>query len=126
MKNKVKPVPDGYTTATPYLTVRGGAKAIDFYKQAFGAKELFCMPGPGGKIIRKQLVVQGKQNIRSKIIPTIVPAVHSRLEVVSRKLSQLAVTSSGRPQPCERRVDDTRKCEASHGAVGGRRRGRMD
>ena len=64
-------------------------------------------------------VVQGKQNIRSKIIPTIVPAVHSRLEVVSRKLSQLAVTSSGRPQPCERRVDDTRKCEASHGAVGG-------
>ena len=57
MKNKVKPVPDGYTTATPYLTVRGGAKAIDFYKQAFGAKELFCMPGPGGKIMHAEILI---------------------------------------------------------------------
>ena len=57
MKNKVKPVPDGYTTATPYLTVRGGAKAIDFYKQAFGAKELFRMPGPDGKIMHAEILI---------------------------------------------------------------------
>jgi len=57
MKNKVKPVPDGYTTATPYLTVKGAAKAIDFYKQAFGAKELFRMPGPDGKIAHSEILI---------------------------------------------------------------------
>lgn len=57
MKNKVKPVPDGYTTVTPYLTIRGAAKAIDFYKQAFGAKELFRMPGPDGKIAHAEILV---------------------------------------------------------------------
>jgi len=46
----VKPVPDGYHTATPYLYVRGGVKALDFYKKAFGATELMRMEGPGGSI----------------------------------------------------------------------------
>jgi len=32
---KVKPIPDGYHTATPYLIVQGAANAIDFYKKAF-------------------------------------------------------------------------------------------
>jgi PhnB protein len=46
----VKPIPDGYHTVTPYLVVNDGAKAIDFYKQAFGATELFRMDGPDGKV----------------------------------------------------------------------------
>jgi PhnB protein len=46
----VKPIPDGYHTVTPYLIVRGAAAALDFYKKAFGATELFRMPGPDGKI----------------------------------------------------------------------------
>ncbi|MEX2174617.1 MAG: VOC family protein [Pirellulaceae bacterium] len=46
----VKPIPDGYHTATPYLVIGGAAQAIEFYKQAFGAKELFRMAGPGGKV----------------------------------------------------------------------------
>ena len=46
----VKPIPDGYHTATPYLIIEGAADAIEFYKQAFGAVELFRMPGPDGKI----------------------------------------------------------------------------
>jgi PhnB protein len=37
---KVKPIPKGYHTATPYLIVKGAADAIDFYKRAFGAQEL--------------------------------------------------------------------------------------
>lgn len=57
MANKVKPVPDGYHTATPYLTVRGAAAAIDFYKKAFGAKELFRMPGPEGKIMHAEITI---------------------------------------------------------------------
>ena len=35
----VKPIPDGFHTVTPYLTVRGVAKLIDFLKQAFDAQE---------------------------------------------------------------------------------------
>jgi PhnB protein len=46
----VKPIPDGYHSVTPYLIVDGGAKAIDFYKRAFGAKELGRMEMPGGRI----------------------------------------------------------------------------
>jgi PhnB protein len=45
----VRPVPEGYHTITPYLSVSDGPAAIEFYKKAFGAKELFRMPGEGGK-----------------------------------------------------------------------------
>jgi PhnB protein len=46
----VKPVPDGYHTATPYLIVNGAAGAIEFYQKAFGATELMRFSMPGGKI----------------------------------------------------------------------------
>jgi PhnB protein len=50
MTAKAKPIPDGYHTVTPYLIVHGAAAAIEFYKKAFGATELFRMDGPNGKI----------------------------------------------------------------------------
>ncbi len=50
MANAVKPIPDGYHTVTPYLIINGAADAIEFYKKAFGATELFRMPQPDGKI----------------------------------------------------------------------------
>ena len=46
----VKPIPDGYHSVTPYLIVNGAARAIDFYKQAFGATELLRMDGPDGSV----------------------------------------------------------------------------
>jgi PhnB protein len=46
----VKPIPEGYHTATPYLIVKNAAKAIDFYSRAFGATELMRFPDPSGKI----------------------------------------------------------------------------
>jgi PhnB protein len=46
----VKPIPDGYHSVTPYLIVDGAAKAIDFYKRAFGATELMRMEMPGDKV----------------------------------------------------------------------------
>jgi PhnB protein len=49
-KVKVKPVPEGYHTATPYLIVDGAARALDFYQRVFGATERMRMPGPGGKV----------------------------------------------------------------------------
>ena len=50
MAGKTKAIPEGYHTVTPYLSVKGAAQAIEFYKKAFGAKELMRMPMPGGKI----------------------------------------------------------------------------
>ncbi len=46
----VKAVPDGYHSATPYLVVDGATRAIDFYKRAFGAKELMRIPAPGHRV----------------------------------------------------------------------------
>ena len=53
----VKPVPEGYHTVTPYLTVRDAARAIEFYKQAFGAKEKGTMKGPDGKVMHSELII---------------------------------------------------------------------
>ena len=53
----VKPIPEGYHTVTPFLTVRNGARAIEFYKQAFGAKERGVMKGPDGKIMHAELMI---------------------------------------------------------------------
>ena len=46
-KPTVKPVPEGYHTLTPHLIVKDGAKAMEFYKKAFGAVEKFRMCPPG-------------------------------------------------------------------------------
>ncbi|HEX4486096.1 MAG TPA: VOC family protein [Terriglobales bacterium] len=46
----VKPIPDGYHSMTPYLTIDGAAKAIEFYTKVFGATELLRLPGPDGKL----------------------------------------------------------------------------
>lgn len=47
---KVKPIPDGYHTATPYLIIKGAGKAIEFYKKAFAAEEMLKIEMPGGII----------------------------------------------------------------------------
>ena len=52
---KVRPIPKGYNSITPYLVVDGADKAIAYYKKVFGAKELFRMPAPGGKIGHAEL-----------------------------------------------------------------------
>jgi PhnB protein len=63
-----KPIPDGYHTATPYLIVSDAAKAVEFYKRAFGATELMRMPGPNGRVahaeikIGDSIVMLGEEN----------------------------------------------------------------
>jgi PhnB protein len=46
----VKAIPEGYHSVTPYLIVKGAARALEFYKKAFNATELVRMEGPGGTI----------------------------------------------------------------------------
>ncbi|MGI8731927.1 MAG: VOC family protein [Pyrinomonadaceae bacterium] len=50
MTTNVKPIPEGYHSVTPYLIIKGAAAAIDYYKNVFGATELFRMAGPDGKV----------------------------------------------------------------------------
>jgi PhnB protein len=57
MAGKAKPIPEGYHSVTPYLIIKGAANAIDFYKKAFGAKELFRMPRPDGKIAHAEIKI---------------------------------------------------------------------
>lgn len=53
----VAPIPAGYATITPYLIVDDAAKAIDFYKKAFGAEELFRLTDPHGKVGHAELQI---------------------------------------------------------------------
>lgn len=50
MQTQVNPIPQGYHSITPYLIVKGAARAIEFYKNAFGAKEIYRMNAPNGLI----------------------------------------------------------------------------
>jgi PhnB protein len=53
----VKPVPEGYHALTPYLVVKGAARAIEFYKSVFGATESMRMSGPGGLVMHAELKI---------------------------------------------------------------------
>ncbi len=54
---KVKPIPEGHHTVTPYLIVRGAAQALEFYQKAFGAKLAYRMDGPGGRIMHAEILI---------------------------------------------------------------------
>ena len=51
----VKPIPDGYTSLTPFLCVDGAADAIDFYVSVFGATVVDRMDGPDGTVAHAEL-----------------------------------------------------------------------
>jgi uncharacterized glyoxalase superfamily protein PhnB len=54
-KRRVTPVPTAYGSITAGLSVRGAAAAIDFYKKAFGAREVSRLPGPDGKVMHAEI-----------------------------------------------------------------------
>lgn len=49
MEANVRPIPEGFHTVTPCLTLKDSLKAVKFYEKAFGAKNLGVMPAPDGK-----------------------------------------------------------------------------
>ncbi len=53
----VKPIPEGYHTVTPLLSVRGAARLIDFLKKAFGATEIYRFPSPDGTVMHAELKI---------------------------------------------------------------------
>jgi PhnB protein len=50
MSPAVPQIPEGYHTLTPYLCCKNAKEAMEFYKKAFGAEQLFMMPQPDGRV----------------------------------------------------------------------------
>jgi PhnB protein len=57
MPHPVKPIPDGYHAITPYLTIKGASKAIEFYKNIFHAVERMRLPDPDGNVMHAELQI---------------------------------------------------------------------
>jgi PhnB protein len=57
MAQKTQAIPKGFHSITPSLFVAGAAKAIDFYKKAFGAEERMRFPAPDGSIMYAELKI---------------------------------------------------------------------
>lgn len=73
----VKPIPEGYHSVTPYLSIKGAADAIEYYKKAFGAVELFRMAAPDGKV--------GHAEIKIGDSPIMLADEYPDMEFVSPK-----------------------------------------
>ena len=54
---RVAPIPPGMRTVTPYLVIKGAAKAIEFYKKAFGAKEITRQGMPDGTLMHAMIKI---------------------------------------------------------------------
>ncbi|MGH7923681.1 MAG: VOC family protein [Candidatus Binatus sp.] len=73
----VKPIPDGYHTVTPFLTVKGVAKLIDFLKAALGAEEIMRMPGPDGTVMHAEVSIGNSRLMLGESMQTNPPTSSS-------------------------------------------------
>lgn len=80
--------PKGYHSVTPAITVRDGAKAIDFYKEAFGAEEVERMEGPDGSIMHAEIrigdskiMLGGENPMWEMKSPLTLGGVHGSLHI---------------------------------------------
>jgi len=69
--SKVSPIPEGYTSVTPYLIVKDAAKAIEYYTKVFGAKELFRMAQPNGRVGHAELQIGNARIMLADENPTM-------------------------------------------------------
>jgi PhnB protein len=80
----VKPIPEGYHSVTPYLYIKGAARAIEFYEKAFGATELMRFPDPSGRIGHAEI----------KIGDSVVMMADEHLEMGARSPQTLGGVAS--------------------------------
>jgi PhnB protein len=57
MAKTVNPKPAHLHTVTPYLTIKDASKAVEFYKEAFGASEIMSMPWPDGRVMHAEIKI---------------------------------------------------------------------
>src|SRR5260370_35199881 len=75
MANKLNAIPNGPRAITPYLTIKGAAKGIDFYKRAFAAIETMRWTGPDGRI--------GHAEIEIRRTPAFISDEHPEIDIRS-------------------------------------------
>ena len=75
MASNVKPIPDGYHTITPYLSIKGVAAALEFYKRAFGAKEIYRLGMPDGRIGHAELQIGNSRIMMADEMPEMPDAI---------------------------------------------------
>ena len=99
----VKPIPDGYHTVTPYLTVQGVPKLIDFLKQAFEAQEIERMLQPDGTIrhaevrIGDSVVMMGEAGGENQPMPSAIYLYVTDTDAVYKRALQAGATSLMEP-----------------------------
>ena len=81
-----KSIPDGYHTVTPYITVRNGAAALDFYVRAFGATVTMRMDAPDGKVGHAEFRIDGSPVMLSDEFPEMGATSPETLGGVSSSL----------------------------------------
>jgi PhnB protein len=79
----VKPIPEGYHSVTPYLSIKGAARALEFYKQAFGATELMRIPGPGGGVMHAEIRIGDSVVMMADEMPNMASASPDTLQSTS-------------------------------------------
>ncbi len=101
---KVSPIPKGYHTVTPYLTVDGVAKLIEFLKKAFDAKEKERMTRPDGTIghaevkIGDSMVMMGDATAVYKAAPGKIYLYVKNTDAFYRRALAAGATSTMEPQ----------------------------
>jgi PhnB protein len=70
----VHAIPDGYHSITPSIVCKGAARAIEFYKEVFQAKEISRMTGPGGSIGHAELQIGDSRLMLSDEFPGMASA----------------------------------------------------
>lgn len=69
MANAARPIPDGFHTITPQLTLDDAAQTIDWYKRALGAQEINRSLGPDGKIMHAELTIGNSRFMVNDVMP---------------------------------------------------------
>jgi PhnB protein len=88
MAKSAKPIPPGYHTLNTYIVVKGAERAIEFYKQALGAQELYRFPMPDGRIGHAELQIGDCRLMLADEMPEMP-------EVIAKSPHSLGGTSFG-------------------------------
>jgi PhnB protein len=74
MASPVKPIPDGYHSVTPYLSIKGAAAALTFYKRAFGAQEIYRLAMPDGTVGHAEIQIGDSRVMLADEMPSMPEA----------------------------------------------------
>ena len=103
MATKATPIPKGYHTVTPVLTVHGAADLIEFLKLAFDAQETYRLPGPDGKVMHAEvkigdsMVMVGEATDQCKPMPATIALYVEDADAWYKRALQAGATSVREP-----------------------------